>query len=75
MRQLLGNIMWNCLSGPHARFATGSGAVRRYAPGFSPIVGCENPEQPDFETLLVKALIRIPRNNEKDSISKDYAND
>jgi len=51
MRQLLDNIMWNCLSGPHAKFATGSGAVRRYAPGFSPIVGCENPEQPDFATL------------------------
>jgi ribosomal protein S18 acetylase RimI-like enzyme len=51
MRPLLDNIMWNCLSGPHAKFATGSGAVRRYAPGFSPIVGCENPQQPDFETL------------------------
>ena len=51
MRQLLDNIMWNCLSGPHAKFATGSGTVRRYAPGFSPIVGSENPEQPDFGTL------------------------
>ena len=51
MRHLLDNIMWNCLSGPHAKFATGSGTVRRYAPGFSPIVGCENPEQPDFGTL------------------------
>jgi GNAT superfamily N-acetyltransferase len=51
MRHLLDNIMWNCLSGPHAKFATGSGTVRRYAPGFSPIVGSENPEQPDFETL------------------------
>ncbi|HEU5137891.1 MAG TPA: GNAT family N-acetyltransferase [Steroidobacteraceae bacterium] len=51
MKQLLDNIMWNCLSGPHAKFATGAGSVRRYAPGFSPIVGCENPQQPDFETL------------------------
>jgi len=51
MKQLLDNIMWNCLSGPHAKFATGFGTVRRYAPGFSPIVGCENPEKPDFETL------------------------
>jgi ribosomal protein S18 acetylase RimI-like enzyme len=48
---LLDNIMWNCLSGPHAPFATGEGAVRRYAPGFSPIVGCEDPEHPDFSTL------------------------
>jgi len=51
MKRLLDNIMWNCLSGPHTKFATGSGAVRRYAPGFSPIVGCENPQQPDFEAL------------------------
>jgi ribosomal protein S18 acetylase RimI-like enzyme len=51
MQNLLDNIMWNCLSGPHAQFATGAGAVRRYAPGFSPIVGCEDPQRPDFETL------------------------
>jgi ribosomal protein S18 acetylase RimI-like enzyme len=51
MRSLLDNIMWNCLSGPHAKFSTGAGAVRRYAPGFSPIVGCEDPEHPDFATL------------------------
>jgi ribosomal protein S18 acetylase RimI-like enzyme len=47
----LDNIMWNCLSGPHANFAIGEGAVRRYAPGFSPIVGCEDPQHPDFRTL------------------------
>jgi len=51
MLTLLDNIMWNCLSGPHAAFATGEGSVRRYAPGFSPIVGSEVPEHPDFETL------------------------
>jgi GNAT superfamily N-acetyltransferase len=49
--RLLDNIMWNCLAGPHARFAVGSGAIRRYAPGFSPIVGCEDPHRPDFATL------------------------
>ncbi len=48
---MLDNIMWHCLAGPHARFATGEGAIRRYAPGFSPIVGCEDPDQPDFATL------------------------
>ena len=48
---LLDNIMWNCLSGPHAHFATGAGAVRRYAPGFSPIVGCREPQNPDFHEL------------------------
>jgi len=51
MMKLLENIMWNCLSGPHAKFAAGAGAVRRYAPGFSAIVGCEDPEHPDFATL------------------------
>ena len=48
---LLDNIMWNCLAGPHARFATGAGAVRRYAPGFSPLVGCRDPQNPDFPEL------------------------
>ena len=51
MLALLDNIMWNCLSGPHARFTTGAAAVRRYAPGFSPIVGCAEPQNPDFATL------------------------
>lgn len=53
MSSPLDNIMWNCLSGPHAKFATGAGPVRRYAPGFSPIVGCEDPEHPDFQTLRI----------------------
>lgn len=48
---LLDNIMWNCMSGPHAHFAVGAGDVRRYAPGFSPIIGCRDPENPDFATL------------------------
>lgn len=51
MISLLDNIIWNCLSGPHAKFATGEGSVRRYAPGFSPIVGFEDPHNPDFGTL------------------------
>jgi ribosomal protein S18 acetylase RimI-like enzyme len=56
MNTLLDNIMWNCLSGPQARFATGGGAVRRYAPGFSPIVGCRDPERPDFIELEKHAM-------------------
>ena len=51
MTSPLDNIMWHCLAGPHAKFATGEGAVRRYAPGFSPIVGFEDPHHPDFATL------------------------
>jgi ribosomal protein S18 acetylase RimI-like enzyme len=47
----LDNIMWNCMAGPHAHFTVGSGDVRRYAPGFSPIVGCRDPDRPDFAAL------------------------
>jgi ribosomal protein S18 acetylase RimI-like enzyme len=51
MHPLLDNIMWNCLTGPHAQFAAGTGAVRRYARGFSPILGFENCAHPDFAAL------------------------
>lgn len=51
MLHLLDNIMWHALSGAQARFAVGSGAVRRFAPGFSPIVGFEDSSKPDFEGL------------------------
>ncbi len=51
MSSPLDNVFWNCLSGPHAQYATGAGPVRRYARGFSPIVGCAEPRQPDFATL------------------------
>ncbi len=51
MDQLLGNIFWHALSGPHACFATGSERARRYAPGFSPIVGFPDPAAPDFASL------------------------
>ncbi len=53
----LDNILWNCLAGPHARYALGTGAVRRYADGFSPIVGFADPTQPDFEALAHCAAI------------------
>jgi ribosomal protein S18 acetylase RimI-like enzyme len=51
MHHLLDNVIWNTLVGPHAQFATGSGSVRRYAPGFSPIVGFADQRQPDFAAL------------------------
>jgi ribosomal protein S18 acetylase RimI-like enzyme len=47
----LDNIMWNSLTGPHARFASGAGDARRYSMGFSPIVGFRNPERPNFAAL------------------------
>jgi ribosomal protein S18 acetylase RimI-like enzyme len=51
MSALLDNIFWNCLSGPHARFSTGVGHIRRYAPGFSPIIGSRDAHQPDFAAI------------------------
>lgn len=47
----LDNIVWNTLVGPHARHATGAGDARRYAPGFSPIVGFRDERHPDFAAL------------------------
>jgi ribosomal protein S18 acetylase RimI-like enzyme len=51
MRPLLDNIAWNSLTGLHARFAAGAGDARRYARGFSPIVGFRDPEHPDLAAL------------------------
>ena len=51
MTHLLDNITWNTLSGPHARYAAGTDDVRRYARGFSPIVGFANPSAPDLAAL------------------------
>jgi GNAT superfamily N-acetyltransferase len=51
MLHLLDNIFWNTLTGPHAKFATGAGGARRYAPGFSPILGFEDLKHPDFDAL------------------------
>ena len=49
--EILDDIFWRALSGEQARFATGAGSARRYAPGFSPILGFEDREQPDFGAL------------------------
>ena len=51
MTALLDNIVWHSLVGPQARFACGSGGARRYARGFSPIVGFSTPDDPDFDAL------------------------
>jgi GNAT superfamily N-acetyltransferase len=51
MKQLLDNIVWNALSGAQACFAAGSNGARRYATGFSPIVGFADPANPDFDAL------------------------
>lgn len=51
MKQLLDNIVWHSLVGPHSKFATGTDETRRYAVGFSPIVGFANPAQPNLSAL------------------------
>ena len=49
--QVLDNIFWNALTGPQAKFASGAGDARRFARGFSPIVGFRDPRLPDFAAL------------------------
>jgi len=49
--ELLDNIVWHSLAGAHARFSVGTGGARRYAPGFSPIVGFADALRPDFAAL------------------------
>lgn len=48
---LLANIAWHTLSGPQRRFSAGTERVRRYARGFSPIIGFVDPRAPDFDAL------------------------
>jgi ribosomal protein S18 acetylase RimI-like enzyme len=47
----LDNPFWHALTGPHAGFAAGAGNARRYAEGFSPILGFADQDQPDFAGL------------------------
>ena len=51
MHQELDNIVWEALSGAHQQFSAGGATARRYAQGFSPIVGFEDRSEPDFEVL------------------------
>ncbi len=51
MKHLLDNIAWHTLAGPHAAYAAGAGSARRYATGFSPIIGFADPQRPDFDAL------------------------
>jgi GNAT superfamily N-acetyltransferase len=48
---LLDNIIWHALSGAQARFSTDTDRTRRFAPGFSPILGFADCTQPDFAAL------------------------
>ncbi len=47
----LDNILWRALSGSHAHLATGTDRIRRYAKGYSPLLGFRDPPNPDFAAL------------------------
>ena len=49
---LLGNVFWHALTGEQAQIAEGEGAARRYARGFSPILGFADQRDPDFAALV-----------------------
>lgn len=51
MNDLLDNIFWHALSGTQARFSAGTQEARRFARGFSPIVGFIDVENPNFDAL------------------------
>jgi ribosomal protein S18 acetylase RimI-like enzyme len=52
LAERLDNVIWDTLTGPHARFAAGSRGARRYAPGYTPLAAFSDPGRPDFDALL-----------------------
>lgn len=57
---LLDNFFWNALSGPQSHLSLGNTRARRFAPGFSPIAGFADPQQPDFDALRPHSEAREP---------------
>jgi ribosomal protein S18 acetylase RimI-like enzyme len=51
MKHLLDNILWHTLTGPHAIHSAGTGDIRRYVAGFSPIIGFADQAAPDLAAL------------------------
>lgn len=51
MLALMDNVVWHSLAGPQAGIAAGNERVRRYAPGYSPLIGAVDPAAPDFDAL------------------------
>jgi ribosomal protein S18 acetylase RimI-like enzyme len=50
--ELLDNIVWNSLAGPHLRFSEGNARARRFARGFPAFAGFADLERPDLESLV-----------------------
>lgn len=51
MKQVLDNIVWHTLAGPHAKHSIGNDAARRYAPGLPPIAAFRDLMRPDLHAL------------------------
>lgn len=52
--ELLSNIVWHSLNGTQSHLAVGSDRIRRFAPGFSQLIGARDlshPPLPDLESL------------------------
>lgn len=47
----LENVVWRSLSGSQAALSAGTDRIRRFAKGYSPIVGYADPAKPDFQSL------------------------
>jgi ribosomal protein S18 acetylase RimI-like enzyme len=52
MNHLLDNIVWHALCGPQKKFSVGAEDIRRFAPGFSPIIGFAEADNPNFDALV-----------------------
>ena len=48
---LLDNVIWRALAGSQRGCSVGTERARRYAPGFSPLLGFADPARPDFAGL------------------------
>lgn len=48
---LLDNVCWHSLNGPHRAHSAGTPQARRYARGFSPVMGFPDNERADFAGL------------------------
>lgn len=49
--ELLSNIVWHSLSGPQTPLSAGTDHIRRYARGYSQLIGARDPTAPDFDAL------------------------
>ena len=48
---ILDNVFWHALTGEQAALSAGNARARRYAKGFSPLLGFPDLQRPDFEAI------------------------